>query len=960
MIEIGLNKKDNLVIRFSYDKDLVDLMHQLPSRAFNKKTKLWEIPLLDLPILRDVIEPYVMQHRIKPSITPTAKKRYFELLEHLKELQRISQLQDIEYDMVGLKSTVQLYPFQRVGATYLEKAKRALLAFDMGLGKAQPMYSKILCEDGWKEMGKIKIGDKIFNENGNINKVIGIYPQGKVKIYEIRFSDDSKTRCSSEHLWNVITATRKHRNNDYKTMTLSEILKSKNIKKYFIPVIKPIKFKKKKLKIDPYVLGLLLGDGCFRQNKILFSTSDRELLVSLNKYVKSINLNLKKSYDKYGYEVVSSGENILKNYIEDMGLKDKLSHQKFIPEEYLYSSVQQRLELLKGLMDTDGTVYSDGIKSSKRVEFCTTSPQLCDGVTNLIRSLGGIALVRKQQTKYTYKNIKKIGKVSYKININFGNDINPFKLKRKKESYNGKFKYKQTRSIKSIEFIGLEYAQCIKTNAPNSLYVTDDFIVTHNTITTLAAVAKLKTKEKIKNSLIICPASIKYNWAIEIAKFTDYTYTIINGDAKKRTQQYKNSSDFTIVNYDLLRHDITKINDVAWDLIIADEIQRIKNYSTAISRNIRTLQPEYIFGLTGTPIENQIMDLFTIMRFIDNSVFGGNGLYFKQRYCNVDSWGGIRGYRDDRHHEIDRKVSYCMLRRKKRDVLDDLPEKIVKFYYITLSDQERRVYNEYKGSTTRDLDVDLSNIREESSSDVLTRIVFLREICDCLNLMESQTDIVSSKLDELKNIMADLEGEPKVVIFTEYERMAQIIQDNMPYQSVHLHGGVKNGCKREDESEKIIRKDNKGLESRELDLRIHEAKQNCKCTGCPYVNDDSLCNTRKKIISKFNNDPNIRLFISTNAGKEGLNLQVAPVVINYDMSFNPAVNEQRIARIDRIGQQSDKIIVINMVCIDTIEEKILKILSEKQALFDKVIDGAGSDDVAVLKKMTIEDLKQLM
>jgi len=615
MIEIGLNKKDNLVVRFSYDKDLVDLMHELPSRAFNAKTKLWEVPIIDLPILRDVLEPYIARTKTKPRITDAARQRYYEMLQRLKYLHSISQLEDVDYKTVGLKSSVNLYPFQRVGANYLEESKRALLAFDMGLGK---------------------------------------------------------------------------------------------------------------------------------------------------------------------------------------------------------------------------------------------------------------------------------------------------------------------------------------------------------TITSLAATSNLIHKNKVKKPLIICPASLKFSWAIEIAKFSDYSYTIIEGDAKRRKQQYGNSSDFTIVNYDLLRHDITSINEIEWDLVIADEIQRAKNYSTAISRNIRTIQPEYIFGLTGTPIENEIMDIFTIMRFINRLMFGSNGMYFKARYCNVDTYGGIHGYRDDRHHEIDRKTSFFMIRRKKRDVLNDLPEKIVKFYYITLSTEERRIYNQYKKNVALELDVDLNNVREESSSEVLTRIVYLREICDSINLVEPQDEIVSSKLDELKNIMADLEGEPKVVIFTEYERMSKIIQDNLPYRSVRLHGGVENGCRLERESEKQVKKDNKGLVGRDLDLKIHEAKQNCKCVGCPYYKDDTLCYTRKKILSQFDNDPEIRTFISTNAGKEGLNLQVAPVVINYDMSFNPAVNEQRIARIDRIGQKSEKIVVINMVCHDTIEENILKVLEKKQALFDKIIDNADKGDKDVLKKLGIEDLKNLM
>lgn len=617
MIEIGINQDDKLVVRFSYDKELVEILHLLPSRNFNKKTKLWEVPLLDLPILRDTLEPYVTRHGAKVILTDGARQKYLQALEYQKNLQGIAALTDFDYKAVGLKDKVVLYPFQKVGATYLEQAKKALLAFDMGLGK---------------------------------------------------------------------------------------------------------------------------------------------------------------------------------------------------------------------------------------------------------------------------------------------------------------------------------------------------------TIIAISASAKLMNDGKVTKPLIICPSSLKYNWAIELAKFTDFSYTVIEGDAKARKKRYHNSSDFTIVNYDLLRHDITEINKIEWDLVIADEIQRAKNYTTAISRNIRTIQPEYIFGLTGTPIENEIMDLFTIMRFINPAMLGSNGMYFKERYCVTDSYGGIRSYRDDRHHEIDRKTSFFMIRRKKRDVLDDLPEKIVKFYHVTLSAQERAIYNEHKNQVRQTFgDVDLSQtVGDNTSASILTQVVYLREICDSINLVEPQEEIVSSKLDELKNILSDIPTENKIVIFTEYERMAQIIENNVPYRSVHLHGGVKNECRLEKELEKDIKKQNKDLEGRDLDLKIHEAKQGSECKNCPYFKDDNLCNTRKKIISKFNDEPDIRLFISTNAGKEGLNLQVAPVVINYDMSFNPAVNEQRIARIDRIGQKSDKILVINLICHDTIEEKILRILEDKQALFDKVIDKVDKNDKDVLKKMTIEDLVQLM
>ncbi len=293
-----------------------------------------------------------------------------------------------------------------------------------------------------------------------------------------------------------------------------------------------------------------------------------------------------------------------------------------------------------------------------------------------------------------------------------------------------------------------------------------------------------------------------------------------------------------------------------------------------------------------------------------------------------------------------------MMRRKKREVLTELPEKIVNFYYVHLTPEEKKVYNEYKKGIINDL-----NTGGTRFIDILSRIVFLREICDCLNLVSPQEKIVSSKLQELKLILQDLPEDSKVVIFTEYERMAKIIEENIPYKSVHLHGGVKNECRLERELEKDAKKNNPELKEQALDLKIHEEKQKAVCSLCPYYNDDSLCSSRKKIISKFNNEKDIKILLSTNAGKEGLNLQVANVLINYDLSFNPAVNEQRIARIDRIGQLSEKIMIINLVCHETIEEKILKILESKQEIFDTVIDKTDKD---TLKRIGQTDIAEIL
>lgn len=456
-----------------------------------------------------------------------------------------------------------------------------------------------------------------------------------------------------------------------------------------------------------------------------------------------------------------------------------------------------------------------------------------------------------------------------------------------------------------------------------------------------------------KKNLIIVPASLKYGWAIELAKFSKYSYTVISGETKLRKKLYYNNSDFTIVNYDLIWRDWEYFKDIEWDLVLADEIQRIKNHKTAAHKTINKIICKRKVGLTGTVLENGLMDLFNVMKFINKDIFGSNAMTFKARYCELDVWGNIISYKN--LDEIVKKLSYVMLRRRKRDVLDDLPEKTVKDVYIEMNEVERKVYKEIKNGILED--IKSGKIRK---IDILTRIIYLRQVCDCLNLVQESPKVISSKLEELVEIIDELEHS-KIVIFSEYERMTKILQDNLKHSSVRLHGGVKNDCKWEREIEKSARAESKDLPDIKRDLFIHEKKLGAICQKCPYYNNDQECLTRKKIISKFNNDPSVKLFISTNAGKEGLNLQTANVVINYDLSFNPATNEQRIARIDRIGQKSEKILVINLMCRNSIDEKVKGVSDDKQALFDLVVDGINKNEKPMITKdINLDNIEDLL
>jgi SNF2 family DNA or RNA helicase len=474
------------------------------------------------------------------------------------------------------------------------------------------------------------------------------------------------------------------------------------------------------------------------------------------------------------------------------------------------------------------------------------------------------------------------------------------------------------------------------------------------TITSIShASQNIRKSPKDLRILVVAPASLKYEWAIQLARFTDYSYTIIPS-GPDRLAKYGRQTNFTIMNYDLVYRDIEELKKTAWDIVICDEIQRIKNYKTETFKAMEQLNCAHRVGLTGTPIENDVMDLFTIMKFINPKIFGVDETTFKYRYCQVNQYKQIVPGKFRNLDELNKKLSFVMFRRKKRDVLDDLPERVTNHFYIELTKEERDKYEEIKSGILEDMET--GKIKKIHA---MAQMTYLREVCDALNLVIERQKITSSKFDELKNIIKGFPPEEKIVIFTQYKRMGDIIAQNIGLKSVHLHGQVKNDCKYEREIERDVLKKNKNLEQRKLDILLDDEKKKAVCINCPYYKDDKLCDTRKKLMAKFNDEEEqVKLFLSTDAGKAGLNLQKAGVIINYDLSFNPATNEQRISRIERIGQEREKIFVLNLICRDTVEERVLAANTRKQKLFDRVIDGLAEDQVErlVLNHKNIKDL----
>ena len=369
-----------------------------------------------------------------------------------------------------------------------------------GSQKAQPLYSKVLTPDGFIRMGDVKVGTKVISGTGNVCDVIGVYPQGVKPIYELTFDDGSKCRCSDEHLWKVQTRSdRVHKNKDgsekYRIVELKSMLDNVRVESdrrlnYSIDYVKPIEYERKQFYIHPYVMGALLGDGGLSGGNIRFSNPDTEVLYLVNALLpEGYHLKHVCAYD---YNVVGDGSfgrwnrSKLRLKLEEYGLYGKRSHEKHIPKEYLCASVEQRLWLLRGLMDTDGS------PRGSMCEYSTSSLQLAEDIAELVHSLGGYCSIVRRKSGYKKNGVFKRCKDSYDITIQFtANSEKVFCLNRKNKAYQPKRKVIK-RFIKDIQFVGNEECQCIYIDDPSHLYITDNYIITHNT-----------TCEKFFNSAII-------------------------------------------------------------------------------------------------------------------------------------------------------------------------------------------------------------------------------------------------------------------------------------------------------------------------------------------------------------------------------------------------------------------------------------------------------------------------
>jgi len=363
-------------------------------------------------------------------------------------------------------------------------------------GRAQPYFSSVLTPWGYVPIGTLQVGDTVVGADGAPTRVAGVYPQGRKEIFRVTMQDGASTLCCAEHLWAVYTRDDRRRNKNFRvleTRKMSGQLRCAHYHRFELPLISaPVQFPTQPVTLDPYALGLLLGDGCLTGTTTpTFATGDTELAHALGEALEGVQVSRKSEVD-YVLRNANGGRggvivaNPVTTMLRDLDLCGTRSSTKFVPEGYLYNSADVRLAVLQGLLDTDGGPVKQAGRTC-RIHYSTTSVRLRDDIIFLVRSLGGVAYCRTRVAagrppgRAKGRDVRHVSD-SYIIDIRLPDSLQPFRLSRKLERYQQVGGGHPTRYIDSIERVGEHEAICIRVDAPDSLYVTDDFIVTHNTL----------------------------------------------------------------------------------------------------------------------------------------------------------------------------------------------------------------------------------------------------------------------------------------------------------------------------------------------------------------------------------------------------------------------------------------------------------------------------------------------
>ena len=423
------------------------------------------------------------------------------------------------------------------------------------------------------------------------------------------------------------------------------------------------------------------------------------------------------------------------------------------------------------------------------------------------------------------------------------------------------------------------------------------------TVQAIAACALLRKLRGIERVLVVSPASLKAEWEEQIARFSALPARVVAGNRLVRRAAYRNRTFFTLCNYEQILIDGDDLLDLLQpEVVILDEAQRIKNWQTKTANAVKRLHSRYAFVLTGTPLENRIDEIYSIIQFLDPELLGPL-FRFNREFYQLDAKGRPTGYRN--LEELADRIAPVMLRRRRDEVESQLPSRMTKTFFVPMTDTQLAVYEDYEYWARRLAYIAQRRpLTKEEYERLQLFLACMRMVCDTPTILDGERH-ECPKLDEIERLLPDLLSDPhrKILIFSEWVRMLALVRECAVTAGVEFawHTG-----------------------------------------SVPPLR-------RRAEIRRFREDPECRLFLSSESGGVGLNLQAADTVINLDQPWNPARLEQRIARAWR-KHQTRPVTVINLVSEKTIEHRMLGLLDAKRALADGVIDRRG--DLSAIRMPT--------
>lgn len=875
---------------------------------------------------------YIQFRQSIPPMLTFVNKRFFKEDIRAVDYETVEVDFDV-FDKMTEADGRKLKDHQKSAVKFLLANRKAILADSMGLGKQLVDTTPIPTPDGMVEIGKLKVGGYVLSSDGKPHRVTGVYHHPNNDIYRVHFTDGTYCDCGLEHLWITRTPYQRTKLNNWCVVSTEMMLKTGlkygrgNSLRFEIPIVQPLEYKEHNHIIDPYAFGALIGNGCFTAIDIRLAISDNK-----NDMIGWIEKTLNDGYSlkqlqmgRCRYYRITHGQvakpNIYRNELRRLGLLQTKCNSKFIPEEYLHDSAENRLKLLRGLMDTNGQCAS----YIRYPIFRSSSEVLAKQVKELVSSLGGVASLRP----ITYSR----GSKTYTIyTVSLNTDFSPFRLADKTKAWESKKRPTISRKVNKIEYIGKADATCISVDSPDHSYVaTEHSIVTHNTTSSIVAAMAAEAK----HVLIITTASLKSTWKRELELYNSPDDIEIIKAGKK----WNGTKRYTIINYDLVKNfyqvpmeqamekqelknadgTVTEVMvpvyttdkktghlkpkmvksrkkatiaecmansplyQLTFDCVIIDEAQKLSRHTSirykVIEDFLKRSGIRHVFFLTGTPLTNKPTNLYCILRLLDAEI-ADDYEYYCTRYCGGYKMNLRNGKtvmvanQATNLEELRHKIKHLYIRRLISDLPDMVHKEISTRYYDLDEKQKERydqLWNEYV-EAQRNVGNDTSESYRQLVEGTIVRQYLAKE------MTANTIELVDEILDD----------DEKVIIVCTF-------QD-------------------------------------ELDTFRKYYGDKCVCY------DGRMSEKEKDVAEKaFMTDPKIKVFVGNiNAASLGLTLTVARKMVFNSYSWEEIANRQMQDRIWRITQ-TDDVECIYQLYTDSISMHMFNSVIRKGMIMDEVI-----------------------